>query len=217
MRYVDPKGKDVWDFLGGVVHSIGLNLSFGLANTNTKFVSNASHYNAGRNVGDVVSIIVGAAETLIGGTEAAAGAEGTVVTSGTGSLVTVPMAIQGVATAAHGVGVTVTAAKSLGKQEGRLSEASSSNGRSSSSSGNGTAETTKTIQSPGKDGATSKHIIETESKGNTVSKTHKVTDQKGNTIHQHQDFVPQNLLKGEKANTRQFPDEWVKYPNINTK
>ncbi|GAE86540.1 hypothetical protein JCM10512_5059 [Bacteroides reticulotermitis JCM 10512] len=122
-------------------------------------MSNASHYNAGRNVGDVVSIIVGAAEALIGGTEAVAGTGGTVVT----------------------------------------------------------AETTKTIQSPGKDGATSKHIIETESKGNTVSKTHKVTDQKGNTIHQHQDFVPQNLLKGEKANTRQFPDEWVKYPNINTK
>ena len=28
-------------------------------------------------------------------------------------------------------------------------------------------------------------------------------------------FVPQNRPKGEKANTRQFPDEWVKYPNIN--
>ena len=30
-------------------------------------------------------------------------------------------------------------------------------------------------------------------------------------------FVPQNRPKGEKANTRQFPDEWVKYPNINAK
>lgn len=95
--------------------------------------------------------------------------------------------------------------------------AGSSNGRSSSSSGNGTTETTKTRQAPGKDGATSKHIIETDSKGNTVSKMHQVADQKGNTIHQHQDFVLQNLPKGEKANTRQFPDEWVKYPNINTK
>ena len=30
-------------------------------------------------------------------------------------------------------------------------------------------------------------------------------------------FVHQNRPKGEKANTRQFPDEWVKYPNINAK
>lgn len=30
-------------------------------------------------------------------------------------------------------------------------------------------------------------------------------------------FVPQNRPKGEKTNTRQFPDEWVKYPNINAK
>ena len=30
-------------------------------------------------------------------------------------------------------------------------------------------------------------------------------------------FVPQNLPKGEKSNTRQFPNEWVKYPNINAK
>lgn len=44
--------------------------------------------------------------------------------------------------------------------------------------------------------------------------THKVTKD-GEVIHQHQDFVPQNLPPGEKGTTRQFRDEWVKYPKIN--
>ena len=75
-----------------------------------------------------------------------------------------------------------------------------------------TTERTITRQRPGNDGAASKHIIENDMDGNTVSKTHQVVNENGTVIHQHQDFVPQNLPAGEPKLTRQFPDEWVRYP-----
>lgn len=77
-----------------------------------------------------------------------------------------------------------------------------------------TSEEVKTRNDPGSDGAKSEHIIETDADGNTVSKTHKVTGKDGDVKHQHQDYVStqKNPETGKKT-TRQFPDEWVKYPN----
>ena len=59
----------------------------------------------------------------------------------------------------------------------------------------------------GKDKAESFHIIEKQ--GNeTISITHRVKDQTENIIHQHQTHI------GKYKTNRQFPDEWIEYPDI---
>lgn len=89
------------------------------------------------------------------------------------------------------------------------------NGSSNSDPNGPTTETEKVRQSKGGDGASSKHIIEKDANGNTVSKTHQVKSTDGKTIHQHQDHIStQKNPETGKPNTRQFPDEWVKYPKI---
>lgn len=66
---------------------------------------------------------------------------------------------------------------------------------------------TETITRPtlGADGATSSHIIERDDKGNTISVTHQV-NKDGEVVHQHQTHI------GTEGGRRQFPDEWVEYP-----
>ena len=66
----------------------------------------------------------------------------------------------------------------------------------------------------GADGSTSEHLIEKDANGNTISKTHQVTDPDGNVIQQHQSHIPQNLPPGVKGVPRQFPNEWIQFPDI---
>lgn len=125
VRFIDPNGKDGWDVLGGILHSVGSNLSLGFMSANTQFVSSANDYNIGRDIGDMISVAMGTIEFIVGGGEAVGGGAATVLTAGSSSLISVPVAVKGVATAAHGGGIVVTAVKSLSKQEGRVSQASS--------------------------------------------------------------------------------------------
>ena len=134
VKYIDADGRSFLDFVVGVIHSVGSNLALGTVPTNTSGVANASHYNAGRDVGDAVGIVMGAAEAVVGAVAAGGGTVATVGTAGVGSPVTVPVAAAGAAMTAHGAAVTGTAAKSMANQEGRMSQSSSS--KSSSSSGN---------------------------------------------------------------------------------
>lgn len=72
----------------------------------------------------------------------------------------------------------------------------------------GTNATNEVIErtAPGSDGASSRHIIE-KLEGKTNSVTHQVT-KNGQVVHQHQTHV------GKHGTQRQFPDEWVEYPNV---
>ena len=216
MIYVDPDGKDLWDFLLGFGSSIGGNLSLGVSNKPVNnLISNANDYNVGRDIGDVISIGMGVIEAAIGGGTAGGGTVATVGSVGTTSPITVPVTAAGVGLIVHGTAVAGKAVVSLMSQDGRVSQ--NEVGGSNTSSDNGVTESTVQRKGKGRDGATSKHIIEKDSQGNTISKTHQVNDKNGNVIHQHQDFVPQNRPQGEKATMRQFPDEWVKYPKIEKK
>jgi len=125
VRYIDLQGDNAWDFLGGILHSVGSNLSLGIIPTNTSFVSNTSHYNAGRDIGDAISVVMGAVETIVGAGAAVGGVVATPATAGASLAATA----EGTAVAVHGAGVVGTAVKSMATQEGRMSQASSSSGR----------------------------------------------------------------------------------------
>jgi len=142
VRYVDPDGRDVWDFLMGFVHSVTSNLSVGAIRQSTNgMVSNANHYNAGRTSGDVVSVGMGISEMVAGGGTAAGGAVATVGTVGTASPVSVPAAAAGVGVAIHGAAVTGKAAASLMSQDGRISQAEATRNSSSSESSSSATNT----------------------------------------------------------------------------
>ena len=134
LRFIDPKGKDIWDFIGGIVHSVGSNLTLGAIPINTSLVSDVSDYKAGRTVGDVVSIVMGAAETIVGGGATLGGSVVIAGTAGVGSLVAVPVSTTGVGMVVHGTGVMETAIKSLATQEGKGTSKGSE--KSNTSSGN---------------------------------------------------------------------------------
>lgn len=59
---------------------------------------------------------------------------------------------------------------------------------------------------PGADGGDSVHIIE-KINDQTISVTHRV-EVNGQVVHQHQTHI------GTNGTQRQFPDEWIEYPNI---
>ena len=125
VRYVDPKGKDVWDVLLGVVHSVGDNLSLGAANTSTRgLVSNASDYNTGRDLGDAISMVAGAYEFVQGAAAAVAGVVAAPETAGASLAVTA----EGTAVAGHGVAMSIKATTNLSSQNGRISQAEATRG-----------------------------------------------------------------------------------------
>jgi hypothetical protein len=68
---------------------------------------------------------------------------------------------------------------------------------------------TKSRAAPGADGGVSRISIERDPSGQAISTTHQVTNPTtGEIIHQHQDFI------GKYGGTRQFPEEWVRFPTI---
>jgi len=60
----------------------------------------------------------------------------------------------------------------------------------------------------GADGASSAHLVERDATGKAVSITQRVVDQAGRILHQHQTHI------GASGRPRQFPDEWVLFPEI---
>jgi len=141
VKYVDPDGRDVWDFILGFVHSVTSNLSVGAIRQSTNgIVSNANHYNAGRTTGDVVSVGMGISEMVAGGGTAAGGAVATVGTVGTASPVSVPTAAAGVGVAIHGAAVTGKATASLMTKDGRISQAEATRGNEQNNSSSGSSD-----------------------------------------------------------------------------
>lgn len=74
MKYIDPNGKDILDFIGGIAHSVVSNFTLGTVEHSTDGITDADDYNAGQAVGDGVSIIMGAGQTIVGGGAAAGSA-----------------------------------------------------------------------------------------------------------------------------------------------
>ena len=133
IRYVDPDGRDVWDFIKGVSHSIAHNLSLGIISPKAGSVSNANHYNAGRNTGDMLSAVTGVGEMVDGTATAIVGAVATPETGPIG----MGVAVVGVAEVAHGLGVTTTSLNSMATQTGRIKQESSSGGSEKSNTSSG--------------------------------------------------------------------------------
>lgn len=109
LRYIDPDGHDIWDYLSGVANAFG---SDNLAGAGRVKGGN-DDYRLGQTVGDVVAVVTGSIEALGGGGEA-------VVTSpaaltGVGAVAPaagVAVAVHGATTAAVAGGHLVTAAAS---------------------------------------------------------------------------------------------------------
>jgi RHS repeat-associated protein len=108
LRYVDPDGGDIRDFVAGVGNALLSNLRFGAGRT-----SGNRDYTSGQRLGDVLSLVGSAVETTTGSGFALGG----LVACGTGVLcVAGAPAIAGGATiAGHGVGMGVAAGISLMK------------------------------------------------------------------------------------------------------
>ena len=103
MRFVDPNGKDGWDFLYGIVDAVKSNSTMGATDaggiTLQGSVDNPGHYNSGRTVGDVASVVMGVIEIVVGGASAGAAA-----TAPTG--VGLGVSVAGVSVVVHG-GATI--------------------------------------------------------------------------------------------------------------
>jgi RHS repeat-associated protein len=108
LRYTDPDGKDIWDFLSGIGNALSSNALLGAGRTsgNRDFV-------LGQRVGDVVSLVGSAIETTAGSgmTVGGVAACGT----GVGCLVGAPAVAEGATLAGHGVGMGAAASISLMK------------------------------------------------------------------------------------------------------
>ena len=87
-------------------------------------------------------------------------------------------------------------------------EPATATGGAGARQGGGTTETVVPRANPGKDGGISNHIIEKDASGKTISVTHQV-HVNGQLVHQHQEHI------GQYGTRRQFPDSWVKHPEVN--
>ena len=223
--YIDPDGNAVemcCDGLKGflatmVDNTVGSNLR-------GKYDTGSASYANGVRSGHGTSLVVG---TFLMADGAANVGAGTIGLGGSGVLAATGVGAPVAGVTATGSGVLIAKGATevvvggvmMNNTINNMKADASSAGRSSLSNNsdpNGpTTEIEKVRNSKGADGASSKHIIEKDAKGNTVSKTHQVKSTEDKIIHQHQDHIStQKNPETGKPNTRQFPDEWVKYPKI---
>jgi RHS repeat-associated protein len=115
LRYVDPDGKDIWDFFAGVGNALSSNalLGAGRGSGNQDFV-------LGQRVGDVLSLAGSAIETTAGSGMALSGVAA--CGTGVGCLAGAPAIAGGATMAGHGVGMGTAAGISLMKGLGSNSE-----------------------------------------------------------------------------------------------
>jgi RHS repeat-associated protein len=139
MRHIDPDGKDFWDVVNGTLASLAHNTTWGLMpSTSTSNVSNASHYNTGRTIGDLISMAIAVAEIIDGSIKMVGGMLVAITPSGVGIPIGGTATTIGAVETAHGTGTLYTAMKSMASKEGRVSEArGNGNGGGSKSSGGG--------------------------------------------------------------------------------
>ncbi len=123
LRFIDPDGNDGWDVVKGIFAAVSDNVALGVTKNREKISYNdASDYNLGQDIGDAISILLGAGEVAGGGTIAGGGAVATVGSGGILLEVGVPAIVGGVAVASHGVAMTGTGVRNLMSQKGRVAE-----------------------------------------------------------------------------------------------
>ena len=110
LRYVDPDGHDIWDYLLGVGNAFSSDNLGGAGRTS----GGNEDFRLGQTVGDAVATITGSIEVLTGGGEAVATSPAAL--TGVGALV--PAA--GVAEAAHGATTVAVAGEHLVAAAGKL-------------------------------------------------------------------------------------------------
>ena len=118
--FLDPDGEDPIDFLNGVVNAVVTNhhptqSGRGLGAPAAGSVARAD-YESGQRAGDYVSLVVGLAETLIGGTKAVAGVAGAPETLGASLVLTAEGAIW----IGEGLNVINNAKNSLAENDGKV-------------------------------------------------------------------------------------------------
>jgi RHS repeat-associated protein len=106
LRYVDPDGKDFWDFLNGMANATSTNAVAGIGRQ-----TGNRDFTLGQKVGDAISVVSGLIE-IVGGGGAAGGG---VVACGTGVLCAAgaPATVVGTAIAVHGATQVGTATAHL--------------------------------------------------------------------------------------------------------
>jgi hypothetical protein len=201
--------------VGTVTNLTNPGVSYAVRSVVGNIVKDANDYNQALGNADIAAMGVGALMIIKGGTDAAAGlaaaaAGGAVSFSGVGTVVGVPEAAGALVVAGAGAATAVGGAILMANASKNASA-----GYKYGEDSDKTTTEVKTRNDKGSDGATSEQLIEKDSQGNTVSKTHRVTSKDGDVIHQHQDHVSTepNPETGKKT-TRQFPDEWIRYPKI---
>ena len=122
----DVDGNDWGDILRGAVTAIVDNTT-GIDRRGNIAYNSANDYNRGQDIGDAVSVVIGALEFGGGATVAAGGVGVTVASGGTLSFAGVPAALGGSAMAAHGAKTGVSAVSNLVNQKGRVNASRSDN------------------------------------------------------------------------------------------
>lgn len=135
IRYKDPDGNTVWDYLSGFFRALYDNFLYGLTTLREDgqaSVSNSQDYNNGLNGGDAVSALIGTTEIIggetmaaIGGAEGVAGLALAPVSGGASLSVSGAGAGKtalGSAIAIHGSGMTAVATMNMASKKGHMSD-----------------------------------------------------------------------------------------------
>jgi RHS repeat-associated protein len=115
LRYVDPDGRTIVTYFGGLFTAFGSNLTGGLV---PRPSMSDSDFQFGQHVGDVMSVAAAAWEASVGGGVATGGTALTVTVAG--AEVGIPAGVAGGAMIAHAGAVGAAALLSLSKNSGDL-------------------------------------------------------------------------------------------------
>ena len=107
LRFVDPDGADFWDFAYGVGDALRANIALGVGRSN----GGNRDFRIGQSIGDAVSFLTGAAETMLGGPMMGGGV--VACGSGVGCLAGAPAIAGGALLATHGIGMSTAAGVSF--------------------------------------------------------------------------------------------------------
>ena len=119
IRYIDPNGRGIGDFMRGLSNSYYTNYAFGFG----RIESSDASFNLGQTIGDSVSLLQGLVEMTFG---AAVGTGGIVIAAETGvGVLVIPGALAiGSTVGVHGASLAGTASKNILKKDSNESEGS---------------------------------------------------------------------------------------------
>ncbi|MBI5358827.1 hypothetical protein HZB69_04350, partial [Candidatus Amesbacteria bacterium] len=107
LRYIDPEGESIRDYLAGTFNAFVSDLGFGLGRIDASNYGgrNKVDYASGQEAGDLAGMAAGAVSIVTGNAMGVTGAGATVLSGGTLALAGVPAMAGGLALSAYGVGV----------------------------------------------------------------------------------------------------------------